>query len=72
MWINIEHKLPKKYGYYLTYNANHNFVNKLGSHEIYRFYPKKGSFCNWPQDYTVNEEITHWMKLPDPPKEDKE
>lgn len=60
-WISVNDMLPEKDGKYIVCTAK-------GSVYCTRFkaYGKSGSFQT-----DINTHITHWMPLPEPPKEDK-
>ena len=78
-WIPVEERLPEKSGQYLTYETwgygcaidtsywtnsyrDKNEVEMYGRALWYRYDSEYG-------DYEVNR-ITHWMPLPEPPKEE--
>ena len=56
-WISVEERLPDEEGLYLTWD-------KAPSYGISWFDMRSLS------KYTWQHEITHWMPLPEPPKED--
>ena len=58
-WISVEERLPEKDGKFIVCTAK-------GSVYCTRFkaYGKSGSFQT-----DINTHITHWMSLPEPPKE---
>ena len=60
-WISVEDRLPEKDGKYIVCTAR-------GSVYCTRFkaYGKIGNFQT-----DINTHITHWMPLPEPPKEVK-
>ena len=60
-WISVEDRLPEKDGKYIVCTAR-------GSVYCTRFkaYGKSGNFQT-----DINTHITHWMPLPEPPKEAK-
>ena len=75
-WISVEDEPPKENGRYLVrYKRDVNFGDEETVHEdeirIMRFFVDDGwrypIICN---DHVrlVNEEVTHWMPLPAPPK----
>ena len=79
-WISVEDEPPKENGRYLVrYKRDVNLGDEETVHEdeirIMRFFVDDGwrypIICN---DHVrlVNEEVTHWMPLPEPPKEDAE
>ena len=61
-WISVEKRLPDKRGKYLVYG--HLPVSRLNVFEI-ALYENDGKW--WTAART--EIITHWMPLPEPPKE---
>jgi hypothetical protein len=68
-WIKCEDRLPAKFDYYLTYDANHKFVSKNASHEILKYRPKEK--CWWwykGMNQSIINNVTHWMPLPKAPK----
>lgn len=75
-WISVEDEPPKENGRYLVrYKRDVNLGDEETVHEdeirIMRFFVDDGwrypIICN---DHVrlVNEEVTHWMPLPEPPK----
>lgn len=68
-WINVKDKLPDKQDCYLTYyNTNDYCIIDISGWDM-----KKQMFVYLDPEYygDENENITHWMPLPEPPKEDK-
>ena len=62
-WISVKDcGLPEVSGNYLVYEGNRGYVNKMNV-DFYSI--KYGCFGN-------AGDATHWMPLPDPPKELKE
>ena len=57
-WISVKDRLPKQYELVLVFNRN-NFY--LAIREGIEFYEYK-------EEYSIS--VTHWMPLPEPPKED--
>lgn len=79
-WISVEDEPPKENGRYLVrYKRDVNLGDEETVHEdeirIMRFFVDDGwrypIICN---DHVrlVNEEVTHWMPLPESPKEETE
>lgn len=67
-WINVEIEKPKNGEDILTFDKSRENI----STEIYY---DEGIFYEWSEKlerYFQNENITHWMPLPEPPKEEKE
>lgn len=69
-WISVKDRLPSKEGHYLVYEDVSSFeTNDVSSFlvdyfNIYR--TEKGTVEKWFSSY---EDATHWMPLPEPPKE---
>lgn len=59
-WISVNDRLPEKAGTYLVATRN-------GAVTITHFYLPHQTFSS----QRINRLITHWMPLPDPPKEEK-
>lgn len=60
-WISVKERLPENDDYYLTYTTEHTC-------EVYRYDGDGEWVTAW--DDTANHDITHWMPLPEPPKEE--
>lgn len=63
-WIPVAERLPEKYDrYYLVILNNWN--------TDFCLYTKEKGFGMYitPKWWDANDEVTHWMPLPDPPKE---
>lgn len=60
-WIPVTERLPEKDGIYLTFN-------KKKQYEFHTFQVEKRM---WPAIWAADG-VTHWMPLPDAPKEDAE
>lgn len=62
-WISMEERKPKNGQRVLT-------IDSIGKQEVCYYNEVKNAFgeCAW-LSYIYN--ITHWMPLPEPPKEDK-
>ena len=74
-WISVKDRLPDKTGRYLVLK-NRIAPDCLGGNRtdivILRFFVDKGfrmptHIPDWINE-EINEEVTHWMPLPDPPK----
>lgn len=71
-WISVKDRLPDIRGCYLVYRPNFNVIYPLGQATVCYF---DGNV--WYDDYKATEglelhfSITHWMPLPEPPKEEK-
>ena len=58
-WISVEDKLPDEFQEVLSF-AGHNGI----AHSIYRAENFKKSLVVW-----LHLDVTHWMPLPEPPKQ---
>ena len=59
-WISVDERLPEKPGAYGAYAS--------GMHLVLGF-DENGNW--WDEEYfNYNESVTHWMPLPEPPKEE--
>lgn len=65
-WISVEDRLPSKAGEeFLGVNMNQGGVMSLIYwSKVYKYFKSKG-------DIILSLQITHWMPLPEPPREDK-
>lgn len=63
-WISVKERLPEKTGYYLI-ACDRPYIGKKDGINI-SFYQHKVK--NWKT--TNNLHVTHWMPLPEPPKEE--
>lgn len=78
-WISVKERLPNKNGQYITIGNNKvveiNYWNKnLYKVDNYDFFDKKNKngFYNYDSEYghyEVTDSVTHWMPLPESPKE---
>jgi hypothetical protein len=79
-WINVKDKLPDKEGRYLVYKQSSygnffniaNFSFNLEKVDEYDFY--KENRCGWygydsEWGHYKHDNITHWMPLPEEPKD---
>lgn len=69
-WISVEDRLPEKEGNYIV-------AEKKGNGETYvterglLHWANGPSWClSWQEQYVHEIKVTHWMPLPEPPKED--
>lgn len=66
-WISVEDRLPEESGYYLTLLTMERYM-------VLHFSKKHRKFNCYDtlelSDLIPIEEVTHWMPLPEPPKED--
>lgn len=60
-WISVKDRLPEMYGDYLTYTREGN---------VWPYFFSSGIFEN-TLGFSVDT-VTHWMPLPEPPKEENE
>ena len=64
-WISVKEKLPKKEGKYLIYTKNLTGYKPLEENIFIAIF-----YCNdWIFKYWEDNDVTHWMPLPEPPKE---
>lgn len=61
-WIPVTDRLPKESGYYIVYYSSTASNKPLIS--IRHFYGES------PEAFLHNKAMTHWMPLPEPPKEE--
>ena len=80
-WISVKDRLPEKEGKYLVYiNDGRDFIGMacfyLDLHKFNKYeFPNqhRPGWCQYDSewgDYEVSN-VTHWMPLPEPPKEDE-
>lgn len=63
-WISVEDRLPEKCGHYLVYIQGGDVYNI----RLARYSPEKNKWRT-AEAYSYFEGITHWMPLPEPPRE---
>ena len=76
-WISVKDRLPRKNGKYLCYcEANYikilYFARNLHSVDKFDFpHERRSGFYDYSGEYGYYEwgGVTHWMPLPEPPKE---
>ena len=64
-WISVNERLPETYGEYIVFVKNLTgqiFLEK--SIFVANYFYKQWLFEGW-----VDNKVTHWMPLPEPPKE---
>lgn len=71
-WIPVTERLPKKVGWYLVV-----VLAPFKQVRMYEFYPIHNNYGNdlWRNndgDHVSNWFVTHWMPLPEPPKDGEE
>lgn len=64
-WISIKNKLPKKPGYYLCFRLNSKMPICIREFDEWISNSRKRFWINGGEDL----KITHWMPLPNPPKD---
>ena len=74
-WISVDDRLPEESGLYITFGCTavpvrmpHNFDKDMGKFGVWWDYDTDGK--KHPRYRFIEaEDITHWMPLPEPPKE---
>ena len=74
-WISVDDMLPEESGLYITFGCTavpirllHNFDKDMGKFGVWWDYDTDGK--KHPRYRFIEaEDITHWMPLPEPPKE---
>lgn len=76
-WINVKDRLPEKEGKYLVFTSDFAsirtamFTLSLKRRFDYTFEdgePDRPGFYNWDsEDDWIQDDVTHWMPLPEPP-----
>ena len=73
-WVSVEEQLPERYNPVLVTYIGFNSNSLLSDMVAYR--DGDGDWCWWDGDFPSGEickvKITHWMPLPEAPKEDAE
>ena len=64
-WISVKDRLPETGERVLTFDK----WGHIRDRELFMF--KSGFICFRPDGLVPVKDITHWMPLPEPPKEDK-
>ena len=62
-WIPVEERLPEDDEMYLVYTTENTCA-------VYRYWGDGEWETEWGED--ASHDITHWMPLPEPPKEEEE
>ena len=73
-WISVDDRLPEESGLYITFGCTaaparwlHNFDKDMGKFGVWWDYDTDGK--KHPRYRFIEaEDITHWMRLPNPPK----
>jgi hypothetical protein len=67
-WISVKDRLPEENDYFLCYRTNIYRGKEISLYEVLEFIEK---FKVWRGNgYPNTEDVTHWMPLPEPPKDD--
>lgn len=61
-WISVEERLPEKYDQVLVYGRNGVQID---------YYTGEKSVCGNPLFMVSEAKVTHWLYVPEPPKEEK-
>ena len=79
-WISVNDRLPDENGRYLCYCGEsfikttdiYSFAKNLKKVDKYDFRDKKAGWYSYDSEWGYFERsgVTHWMPLPEPPKED--
>lgn len=64
-WISIKDRLPKSDEYVLTY-----YIDKIWDETGVRTDTIREDVNAFMSAYQMKQEVTHWMPLPEPPKEE--
>lgn len=70
-WIKVEDKLPNNGDYVLTFSCGRVDIQMCYINMTSRKNQKKWYFCDHNDDW-IDDYVTHWMPLPNLPKETKE
>lgn len=65
-WISVKERLPEKRGIYLAHIVHHNCKNDSYWCVCVEYYNPEDGWTSLSDLY----EVTHWMPLPEPPKEE--
>ena len=62
-WVSVDDRLPEKNGVYITFCDDEGVFSAL--------YERGRKQSEWTDDYEgyLDFDVTHWMPLPEPPKE---
>ena len=61
-WISVEDRLPEREGRYLC-------VKRIGKSGAVYVQLMNGDSYGFSMDHFYTDDVTHWMPLPEPPKE---
>jgi len=64
-WISVKERLPEKSGSYLVAIKRYS-----GRYRVERKQYLAGYWTMKRDEVALSEKVTHWMPLPEPPKED--
>lgn len=74
-WVSVEDELPEDYRMVLCYTPVDGYIC-VGFYRTYNWAGKKLTKWNivtaMRSTKTLTKKVTHWMPLPEPPKEEKE
>ena len=68
-WISVKERLPLSSGRYLFYGDEYFTPDHIGDINHYKTI-KAGYWLFGDPPWVGNMQFTHWMPLPEPPKED--
>ena len=65
-WISVCERLPETTGYYLCYVERYDVI------DVIHYSTKNKAFNSWDENFSPDcvIAVTHWMPLPEPPKDD--
>ena len=61
-WISVKERLPERSGKYLIVAVDHGKIKHVTTSMFGKFFYMTGRMTHW--------KVTHWMPLPEPPKEE--
>lgn len=71
-WISVKDRLPDVEGFYLTYTPDGNWSGVLHYSVKYQAFNTYDTLTPEEAQVVKLTDITHWMPLPEPPKEDED
>ena len=65
-WISVEERLPEYTGYFLCYVERYDVI------DVIHYSARNKAFNAWDENFSPDcvIAVTHWMPLPEPPKEE--